>query len=179
MSTADVTRESWGALVFGGVATLIFGVAAVFWPGLTLLTLLYLFSAYLLVSGVVNVIGGMASIDKVDHWFLTVVLGFFELGVGVYLLRHPGVTFKTFVLLIGFALIARGIVELVSSFFSPAGDGRSRAMAFIVGLAALVVGILVLFSTPAHGVAFVWLLGVYAIVAGTIEIAMLSKAPRK
>ena len=51
MSTVSVTKENWWALVLGGVATIIFGVAAVFWPGITLLVLLYLFSAYALVSG--------------------------------------------------------------------------------------------------------------------------------
>lgn len=173
MSTVNVTRDNWGALVLGGVATLIFGVAAVFWPGLTLLTLLYLFSAYLLVSGVVNIIGSFASMESVETWFLTLLLGAFELGVGVYLLRHPGVVFKTFVLLIGFVLIARGIVELVSALFSPQAD-RSRIVSFIVGLLALAVGIVLLFAKPAQGVTFVWLLGLYAIVAGTLDIAMLS-----
>ncbi len=62
MSTASVTKENWWALVSGGVATLIFGVAAVFWPGITLLVLLYLFSAYALISGVVNISAGLSTL---------------------------------------------------------------------------------------------------------------------
>src|SRR6202035_3571724 len=108
MSTAAVTKENWWALVLGGVATIIFGVAAVFWPGLTLLVLLYLFSAYVVISGVVNVLAGLGVVGLAEAWFLPVILGAFELGVGVYLLRHVSVKFSTFVILIGFVLIARG-----------------------------------------------------------------------
>jgi len=77
MSTVSVTKENWWALVLGGVATIIFGVAAVFWPGITLLVLLYLFSAYALVSGVVNVSAGIGAAGRSDSWFLPAVLGAF------------------------------------------------------------------------------------------------------
>ena len=33
-----------GGLVLRGVVAILFGIAAVFWPGITLVTLLYLFS---------------------------------------------------------------------------------------------------------------------------------------
>jgi len=171
MSTVSVTKENWWALVLGGVATLIFGVAAVFWPGLTLLTLLYLFSAYVLISGVVNIFAGLGIAGKVDSWFLPIILGAFELGVGVYLLRHPHAAFKTFVLLIGFTLIARGIIELVDTFLV----GRpSKALGYISGVIALVAGVVILFAKPEQGVAFVWILGVYALVVGTVRIAEIS-----
>src|ERR1700747_2818859 len=99
-----------------GVLAVLFGVAAVFWPGLTLTTLLYLFSAYVLVSGVVNLMASVTMAGGVDHLFLRAVLGVFELGVGVYLLRHPMVKFSTLILLIGFTLIVRGVVDVVSTY---------------------------------------------------------------
>jgi uncharacterized membrane protein HdeD (DUF308 family) len=174
MSTASVTKESWWALVLGGVATIIFGVAAVFWPGLTLLVLLYLFSAYVLASGVVNVMAGLSTLGRVDAWFLPVALGAFELGVGVYLLRHTAVKFSTFIILIGFVLIARGIVETVGAYFNAGASARAKALSYISGLGALVAGIVILFSKQAQGVSFVWILGLYAIVVGTIHITELA-----
>ena len=74
MSTASVTKENWWALVLGGLVTLIFGVAAVFWPGITLLVLLYLFSAYVLVSGVLDISAGLGTVGVVDTWFLKLEL---------------------------------------------------------------------------------------------------------
>lgn len=179
MSTASVTKGNWWALVLGGVATIIFGVAAVFWPGITLLVLLYLFSAYALISGVVDVSAGIGTAGVADSWFLPVVLGAFELGVGVYLLRHTAVKFSTFIVLIGFVLIARGVIEAVSAYFNARVTARARALSYIAALGALVAGIAVLFAKEAHGVAFVWVLGLYGIVIGTIQISELSAGNNK
>lgn len=174
MSTASITKENWWALVLGGVATIIFGVAAVFWPGLTLLVLLYLFSAYVLISGVVNVTGGLGTLGRADSWFLPVALGAFELGVGVYLLRHTAVKFSTFIVLIGFVLIARGVIEAVSVFFNSGLASKARALSYVSGLGALVAGIAILFAKQSGGVSFVWILGLYAIIVGTIHITELA-----
>jgi len=174
MSTASVTKENWWALVSGGVATLIFGVAAVFWPGLTLLVLLYLFSAYVLFSGVVTVLAGIGTLGRVDSWFLPVALGAFELGVGVYLLRHTAVKFSTFIVLIGFVLIARGIIEAVGAYYDARASSRLRMLSYLNALGALVAGIVILFAKQSGGVSFVWILGLYAIVVGTINIAQLA-----
>lgn len=172
MYTKAVAKDIWWALVLRGVATVVFGVAAVFWPGLTMTTLVYLFSAYILVSGIVNVMGGVLTVETIQWWFLAVLLGAFELGVGVYLLRHTDVSFMTFILLIGFALIGRGIVELASSIFEAADSATNKALNLLAGVAALITGVVVLFQNEESGVAFVWLLGVYALVAGTIHMAL-------
>ena len=175
MSATAVSKEAWSSLVLGGLATLIFGVAVVFWPGLTLTVLLYLFSTYILISGVVNIFTGLGLSGSSDTWFLPVVIGAFEAGVGVYLLRHIHVTFKTFVVLIGFTLIARGLVEAVALYYNSNAAMKLQVMGYLSGLAGLIVGIVILFSKPSSGIAFVWLLGVYALVVGVIHLAMISR----
>jgi len=174
MSTASVTKDNWWVLVLGGVATTIFGVAAVFWPGITLLVLLYLFSAYVLISGIVDASAGLSSLGQSDSWFLPVALGAFELGVGVYLLRHVAVKFSTFIILIGFVLIARGIIEAAGAYLSGRLSARLRMLSYVSGLGALVAGIAILFAKQSGGVSFVWILGLYGIVIGTIQITELA-----
>lgn len=175
MSTASVTKENWWALVLGGVATVIFGVAAVFWPGLTLVTLLYLFSTLAIVLGVVDVMAGVGNAGRSDTWFLPAALGAFELGAGVYLLRHVDVKFSTFILLIGFTLIARGVVEAVGAYYnSSRAAAKTKVMSYFSGLAALAAGIAILFAEEANGVAFVWILGLYGIVVGTLYLTELA-----
>jgi uncharacterized membrane protein HdeD (DUF308 family) len=176
MSAATITKENWWALVCGGVATVIFGVAAVFWPGLTLLALLYLFSAYVLINGVFNIMASVSTVGVSETWFLPMALGAFELGVGVYLLRHTAVKFSTLVVLIGFTLIATGVIEAVGAYFSSARtvSVKTQTISYLAGLGALAAGIAILFSKQAQGVSFVWILGLYAIVVGTLHIAQLS-----
>lgn len=163
--------EYWWTLTLRGVLALLFGIAAVFWPGLTIVTLVYLFGAYILVSGVVDLIHGVSSVFKRTSWFLTLLLGFAELGVGVYMLRHPHVTFATLILLIGFMLIVRGILEGVAAF-SDNLSSTNRTLMIFGSIVAILAGIILLFQPASAGVAFVWILGLYALIVGPILIAL-------
>lgn len=170
MSKSNIATELWWVGLVEGLAAILFGIAALFWPGLTIVTLVTLFSAYVLVWGIAEIIYGLSSIGK-GTWFLPLIFGVFSLGVGVYLVRHPQVTFATFILLIGFTFIVRGIVDIVGAFLS-GQMATARVLSIIVGVIAILAGIVVLKQPVASGVAFVWILGLFALVYGPITIAL-------
>lgn len=175
MDAQAYARRESGALVMRGIVAILFGIAAVFWPGLTLVTLVYLFSAFVLVNGLINMVAGLSHMGRGEITLpvrlLTVILGVLEVAVGVYLLRHPGVSFATFILLIGFTLIVRGVFEVIGGLFR--GDSATmRVVTVMAGLLAALAGIIILFQPAASGVAFVWILGVYALISGPLLIAM-------
>jgi uncharacterized membrane protein HdeD (DUF308 family) len=143
-----------------------------------MLVLLYLFSAFVLITGLVNIMAGINVITKVESWFLPVVLGAYEVGVGLYLLRHTAVKFNTFVLLVGFTLIAYGVIEAVVAFFNNKAAMKTLAISYICGLGGIVAGIIILFAKQSQGVSFVWLLGLYAIVVGALHITELSNGDK-
>lgn len=161
-----------GLGVAEGVVAVLFGIAAVFWPQLTIVTLLYLFATFILISGIINLITGIFHINHgAGSWFLKLLLAILQIGIGVYLLRHPHVTFATFILLIGFALIFRGVFDIVASFMDTMSSGH-RFMLIIAGVLAALAGIIVLLQPVAGGVAFVWILGIYALITGPVIIAV-------
>lgn len=161
----------WGLSIMEGVVAILFGIAAVFWPGLTIITLLYLFAAFVLVSGVVNLITGIFNGGHgAGSWFLKILLSVVQIGIGVYLLRHPHVSFAAFILLIGFALIIRGVFDVVAAFVDDLTTG-ARTMLIIAGVLAGIAGIIILFQPVSGGVAFVWILGLYALISGPIIVA--------
>lgn len=162
----------WWALTLRGIAAILFGIAAVFWPGLTLVTLVYLLSAFVLVIGVINVVQGAVSIGKHRSWALTLVLGLAEVAVGLYLVRHPNVTFDVFILVAGLLFVASGVIEVVAALAQDVGTATSRTLTLLAGVAAFLIGIILLFQPAAGGVAFVWILGLYALVTGPILIAL-------
>lgn len=166
-----VAQDLWWVGVFEGVITLLFGIAAVFWPGLTLLILIYLFSVFVLAWGVANIVSGILAIKHSSTWWLTLLFGVAATGVGVYLVRHTDTSFKTFILLIGFTLIIRGILDVLSVFIERT-NATTKMLWTIVGVASVLVGIIVLNQPVAGGVAFVWILGLYALIAGPLMIAM-------
>lgn len=162
-------------LTVRGVIAILFGIAALFWPDLTAKTFIYIFSAFVLVSGITTLIGGFTNLygahRSVMTRIFTVLLGAFEIGVGVYLIRHPLVSFGALIVLIGFVLIVRGIVEAVEVLFEDA-SGSHKVFTVIAGIVSVVVGIILLFQPAAGGLAFVWLLGLYALITGPLLIAL-------
>lgn len=163
--------ELWWVGVLQGVVALLFGIAAVFWPGLTLTTLVYLFSAFVLAWGVASVVEAILAINDRGTWWLTLLFGFVGIGVGVYLVRHPEVSFGTLILLIGFTLIIRGIFDILSAFIDE-HTATGKVFWTIAGLAGILVGIVILTQPVAGGVAFVWILGLYALLVGPLMIAL-------
>lgn len=168
----------WGIRVTEGVVAVLFGIAAVFWPGLTALTFLYLFAAFVLASGLINLFVGIFSFGEgVGVWILKTLLALLQIGIGVYLLRHPNVAFATVILLIGFAFIFRGVFEIVAAFMDDLSGGMRTAL-IVVGALSLLVGIIVLFQPVSSGVAFVWVVGLYALISGPLMIASAIKDHR-
>ena len=167
------TKDLWGVVLFRGIAALLFGIAAVFWPGITLVTLVYLFSAYVLASGLITLVSSLVSSD--ETWtsrLLLMVVAVIEIGVGVYLLRHPTVTFATLILLIGFVLIIRGVIDVVGGLFVSGISATHKLITIAGGALAAIVGVVMLFQPAASGVAFVWILGLYALIVGPLLIAL-------
>lgn len=162
----------WESMVLRGVAGILFGIAAIFWPGLTAVTLVYLFSIYILISGVVSIVDGIRSLTNKGSWIWKMLIGFAELGVGVYLVRHPGVSFATLILLIGLVLIARGVLEVVLVMLEDDVSATEKTLMVISGGLAVVVGIAILLQPESGGVAFVWVLGLYALLTGPMWIAL-------
>ena len=50
-----VLAKNWWVVAIRGIAAIAFGVLAFVWPGITLLTMVYLFGAYALVDGAFQV----------------------------------------------------------------------------------------------------------------------------
>lgn len=172
---ADAKRVS-NALALRGIVAILFGIAAVFWPGITLVTLVYIFSAFVLASGLVTLVNGLIDASRernsVLSLILTVILGIAEIGVGIYLLRHIHVAFSTLILLIGFILIFRGLVELFNGLFEADTSNMYRTATSLAGALAVIAGVVLLFQPASGGVAFVWILGLYALLTGPLMVAL-------
>lgn len=172
---SQISKDMWGVLAVRGIAAILFGLAAIFWPALTLVTLVYLVSAYLLASGVVGLVVGLINIGKGKISFLsrilTVVIGAVEIGVGVYLLRHIAIAFATFVLIVGLVLIARGIADAFSGIFEEKLV-TNQTILTVTGILSVIIGVIVLMQPVSGGVAFVWILGLYALILGPMLLAL-------
>lgn len=175
MAVNNEAQQLWALWLVRSVALIIFGIFAVVWPGITLALISVAFALFLIVSGISDVITGLVTIGKRSLWFLTLLLGVLEAGVGVYLLRHSLLELGVFIALVGLAFIVKGILEVVAAFDQPHTGGEKTLMV-LIGLIAVIVGIVILAHPASGGLAFVWALGLYGILAGAVGVALAIKS---
>src|SRR5208282_630829 len=95
-----------------------------------------------------------------------------EISVGVYLLSHIYASIATFLLLLVLVLITRGAVDIVLSVTRDMATATHRWVTFFTGLLTIALGIIILQQPVAGSEAFVWALGLYGIISGSIDLAM-------
>ncbi len=171
-SISTMVSELWWLWVIQAIVSILFGALAVFWPGLTLVTFVYLLSVFVVVVGVVEVVRALVSVKtRPDTWWMSLIVGFLTLGVGMYLARHPGLTLKTFILVVGITLVAWGVIDLARTFFEEQSDSH-RVLSFVSGVVGVGVGIFTLLQPKTGGIAFVWAFGLFALVYGISALVM-------
>lgn len=154
-----------------GVVTVLFGVFALVWPQITLATLAILITLWLLISGITGVIAAVLDRRSDGHWVFNLLLGLLSIGVGAYLIQRPGVTVATLVALVAIVLIAQGIVDAILAFVDR--ESATHVVMNLIGAFISVVAGVFIWRYPVQGtLAFLWLLGLFAVVYGTILITI-------
>ena len=112
IATALLSRlaENWWLLLLRGLAAVAFGIIAFFWPGITLLSLAYLWGAYALADGVLALwaaISGQG--DTTSRWWLALsgIVSIIGSGLAFF---WPGLTAFVLLMLIAGWAIAIGVM---------------------------------------------------------------------
>ena len=159
----------WLAAVRGIVAIL-FGIAALVWPGISLLILVYLFGAYVLANGLLALFSMFRERRLVSAWWAVLLEGLVGIAAGLVVFLWPGITILVLLMLIAAWAVVLGIFEIAAAFASDKAAGE-RWMMGIAGALSIIFGIL-LFRHPGPGLlTVIWLIGFYAIIWGITLIA--------
>ncbi len=156
-----------------GVVSVLFGIMALVWPGLTIATLAILVTLWLLINGVISIIQGIKKIGNGSSWVFTLIVGVLEIGIGAYLIQRPLLSVATLVALVAIALIVEGVVAVIL----PLIEGKSvsasaKTITMFYGLCAFLAGIGIWRYPVQGGLAFVWILGLFALITGPLWIAL-------
>ena len=159
--------DNWWAFVFGGIFSILFGIGALSWPGLTVLILLVFFGAYLMVDGISSIL--MAFGNK--QWFWYLLGGLVSLAAGVYTFARPGVTALALLWLIGVWAIVKGIVEIVEAI-QLRKEIKGEFFLILAGIISVLFGAWVIVRPGAGALAVVWLISLFAFVRGFLMLGL-------
>jgi hypothetical protein len=103
------------------------------------------------------------------NWWLFVVLGVICLATGIATIVWPGLTLLALGLLAGIYLLITAFMEILDAI---TGDATSRALSAIIGVIALIAGVVCIRRPGESLLAIVIVLGVYLIAEGVIRIIL-------
>lgn len=173
---SPVAKQLWGLGIATGVVSILFGILALFWPGLTVGLLIVLFGVFVLVWGIIGLIVSLASISTDKFWWLELIFSLLAVGLAVYLLRNPVFAASIFVFFFGITFLVRGVVDILEGLFDGTRDGGNRVLHIILGVIGIIAGIITLSHPVTAGLAVVWIIGLYAVLYGSILIAFSFRA---
>jgi uncharacterized membrane protein HdeD (DUF308 family) len=127
-----------------GVLSLILGVAILVWPGISVEVAAVFFGAYLLVSGIAQVIFAFTIDVSGGERVLLLISGGLSLVLGVLAFRHLGQVYAILLLAIwvGAGFIFQGVAETALAASYPLLPGRGWHI--FLGIISIIAGIVVL-----------------------------------
>ncbi|MDR6862644.1 DUF308 domain-containing protein [Phycicoccus sp. 3266] len=170
-------RLGWSGVVVGA-CSVVLGIAALAWPGVTLVVVAVLFGAQLLVTGIRRTLLGLAA-PGLETWVraLLVVLGVMVTVAGLICMRNPFTSLAVIVVLVSVSWLLDGAGDLVSAFSGGREPGQRALLA--VGGALSVVGALVILFWPALALLTLTRVGGWILVIlGVAQVATAARAVR-
>lgn len=168
----ETLMRSWWMLALRGMIAIAFGVLAILFPALTLGWLVALFAAFALLSGAVWIFGAARNRKTDEQWWVLLLLGLVSVGAGTVATLHPALTLLVLILLIGANALVTGALDIVVALRMRKQIGGEWLLV-ASGVASIVFGVVVfLFPVGVGGLAVVWLISFYAIVTGTLMLAL-------
>jgi uncharacterized membrane protein HdeD (DUF308 family) len=170
---AQLLAQNWWAFAIRGVLGVIFGLIAIFQPGVTMLSLVLVFSAYAFVDGAFAIIASARAARRHERWGSLVLEGIVNIIAAAVAFLWPAITVVGFVFLVGtWAILSGGL--MLSAAMRLDGD-HGRWWLVLGGLASVIYGALLIFAPLVGALVLTWWLGAYAIVFGFALMAVAIK----
>jgi uncharacterized membrane protein HdeD (DUF308 family) len=161
----------WWVLVLQGILGIAFGILAILFPGLALVTLAYIFAIWAIVSGLSHLGEGMRVAEARGRSWPFAVIGVISLLAGVLAVIVPGITVFGLVLLLGAWLVTQGAMEVYTAYRIRREITGEWILA-LVGIVRTLIGLVILALPVIGALLTATLLAIYAIVAGVTALTL-------
>jgi len=163
--------RNWWLVVVRGVLAILFGLAALFWPGLTWLLLVLMFGVYAIVDGAFAMLSGVVRSRYSSRWWVFVLEGIISVAAGTIALMRPGWAAVALVLVIAFWAVLTGILEIAAAIRLRREITNEWLLGFS-GFVSMLLGILLFFQPVTGGLVVTLMIGAYALIFGVLLVAL-------
>ncbi len=167
-NTLAAVGRHWGLLLFFGTISVLVGVVMVVWPGKTVLVIAVFFGAWLLVSGIFQVIEAFSHGLDGGARALYAISGVCGIILGLLCFRSAWQAAEILALLLGLAWIIRGTLTFVTGVSLKGAGGRGWVI--FGGILLFLGGVMVLVWPTILLPTLALIAGIWLVVFGIVEI---------
>lgn len=169
----NALKAHWWAMLIRGIVAVLFGLLCFALTGAAIVVLIIWVGIFFIIDGIMMIVGAMhgSSQSHASHWLWQVLGGLIGIAAGIITFVYPGITAITLALVVGLWAIFTGVLELATAI-------RLRSalpnewLWILNGILSILLGVFI-FAFPGAGlVALVWMIGIYAVLAGVAMIAL-------
>src|SRR6476469_5148550 len=165
-----IAAKYWWVILVRGIILVLLGIAMFAWPKATLLVFVVLFAAYLFVDGIMAIFQGFSQRRDGEPSGWSFAQGVLAILFGIAVLAWPDTIGKVIIYLIAIWAILAGVTGIAAGFRMKASPGSGWGWFLAWGILALIFGI-ALIANPAAGIlSILWLVALWAIMAGIVFI---------
>jgi len=163
--------RSWWLILLRGIASILFGIAAFVWPGLTVLALTLLYGAFAMADGILSLGAALTGSGErsIPTWWL-VVIGLVGIAAGTVAFLWPGLTAFALVIMIGAWAVAIGVMQIIGAIWLR-HEIEDEWLLIAAGILSVLFGAAVLLKPGAGALALAWAIGTFAILSGILLVA--------
>jgi uncharacterized membrane protein HdeD (DUF308 family) len=157
----------WWLMALRGLAGIVFGLFAIFMPGVAIATMLFIFAAYMLVDGIFALAAAITAARRGRRWGLLILEGVLNILVGLIALIWPAVTVTFLVLLVAIWALITGATMIGAAF-----QHRQRGQGWLIfsGIISMLFGLVLAIAPMIGAVVLTWWLGLYALIFGVVVL---------
>ncbi|MHB8267223.1 HdeD family acid-resistance protein [Bradyrhizobium sp.] len=162
--------KNWWMLLLRGIAAIVFGLLALAWPGMTLLTLVLFYGAYALVDGVLAVVAAITGGAPMPRWWLAIV-GLLGIAAGLLTFLMPGLTAILLLYFIAGWAIATGVLQIIGAI-RLRKEIDHEWLLILGGIVSVLFGAAMMAAPGAGALALITVIGIYAVITGVLLVAL-------
>ena len=168
----------WWIFLLRGAFAILFGVMAIAWPHITIVSLVLVWGAYAFADGIISLYTAVSGQTHGDDRWLVALQGAIGVIASLIAFFMPGITALGLLIAIAAWSLVVGVLQIVAAI-------RLRheiTGEFWLGLSGLISVLFAFFvmANPGQGaIAIIWVIGAYAIIFGVMLIAFAFRIKEK
>ncbi|MDZ4265831.1 MAG: HdeD family acid-resistance protein [Mycobacterium sp.] len=164
----SMLQHLWKSALLSGVLAVILGIMVLVWPAITILVAAIFFGAFLLVTGISQVVLAFSVRGSTSGRVLLFVSGAAAIVLAVLCFLSLQESILLLAIWIGIGFIFRGVATAMSAITDRTLPGR--AWEIFIGVISLIAGVIMLASPFESLATLTMVVGIWLIVIGVFEV---------